>query len=126
MTIRKSKNILAFNRSRARADLNQAPAPRANTASGIDGFALVIRFPDRRRVANLLQFPLPVRTGFAHILTIKSKEAGASLSGCSKITAIAREPNPKPVIQAQELRRAAADRQAIEFGEDEGTSADPE
>ena len=126
MTIRKSKKVLDFNRTRARRNLGEAPALRANTASGTNGLALVIHFPDRRRVANLLQFPLPDRTGFAHILAIKSEEAGASLSGWPKITAIAREPNPKPVIQAPELRLAAADRQAIESGEDEGASADPE
>lgn len=126
MTMRKNKNILAFDRTGTRGGRDNAPALSPNTASGIDGLALVIHFPDRRRVTNLLQFPLRDRMGFAQILTVKSNDPDASLSGWPKITAIGRNPEPKPVIQAPEVHRAAADRQAMGSGEDEGTAADPD
>ena len=125
MTIRNSENIVAFNRSSVRADVGELPTGGAERLSGINGLALVIDFPARRRVAAVIEFPQPRRTGFCQSLAIKVNESGASRSGWPKRIAIGQDADRKPQTQKTGFQRAADDRQAIERGEDEGMTVGP-
>jgi hypothetical protein len=68
----------------------------------------------------------PGRTGFAQTSAITSNEPNAPFKSVSVKSTIGRDAGQTPLTETTELCREDDDRQAIDRGEDEGTTVVPE